>query len=77
MDDDSPVPAYAELHSLLDELGWTNVRLARETGYHQQSVSRWVTGRHRVPLPVLDMLRRKVARRRRDRARYVREKCDA
>lgn len=38
-----------ELRQHLARLGWTQVELARRTGYAQESVSRWVCKNQRVP----------------------------
>lgn len=36
-----------------DEIGWTNVRLARALGVSEEAVCRWRNGRRRVPGPVM------------------------
>lgn len=42
----------AELRQSLDVLGWSQAELARRLKLHQNTVSKWMTGRAKVPGPV-------------------------
>ena len=52
----------AELRSALEDLGVSQLRLARDLGITGRTVRYWVRGTFRVPAPAVTLLRRSVER---------------
>lgn len=45
-----------QLHSILEQKGWTQKDLARKMGKHESEVSKWMTGLHNLTLQSISLM---------------------